>query len=197
MGAGQSWKRRTLGSTGCLPGTGVKGFTLSQFVVGAGEHRQRVEKARLASFGVRVLRILQPTPHVEPRPGTSGLPSNSHATWTPHGPSSRVSPSGGGSGRASHGGHVDSPDRAAQGAGPMAPVGGREAVRVRLWARGGSDVRRKASGGRQLARFTLACFATVSGIIRVSEPAGGRPDPRGRGRSADPGPGARDGRPGR
>lgn len=139
---------------------------------------------RLASFGVRLLRILQPTTHGEPRSGASGLPSNQLASWPPQGPSSRVSPSGGGSGRASHRGHVDPLDRVAQGAGPAALVGGREAVRVRGWARGGAGVRRKASRGRQLVRFTLECFATASGIIGVSEPTGRRPDPRGRGRSA-------------
>ena len=129
---------------------------------------------RLASFGVRLLRILQPTTHGEPRSGASGLPSNQLASWPPQGPSSRVSPSGGGSGRASHRGHVDPLDRVAPGAGPAALVGGREAVRVRGWARGGTGVRRKASQGRQLARFTLECFATASGIIGVSEPTGRR-----------------------
>lgn len=94
--------------------------------------------------------------------------------------------------------HVDSQEQAAQGAGPTAPVGGQEFVRVRGWARGGFGVRSESVRGTAADKVHAGVlrFATASVIIKVSEPAGRRPDPPGRGRSADPGLGAWVGRPG-
>lgn len=94
------------------------------------------------------------------------MPSNSHAAWNPHGPSSKVSPSGGGSGRACHGDtwtHRNGPRR---GRGRRLGWAGRR-LRVRGWARGGSSVRSKSvpgtAAGEVHAGVLRFCFGDYQG----------------------------------
>lgn len=151
-------------------------YTLLRFEVGGGKRaRSKNRESEAGQPLSSLLGILQPKTPVQPLPGASGLPSNSHA-WTLQGQAAGCWPQEADPARQSQGTRgLTGSGRA--GGGADGSGGGGRLCACAAGRGAGPACGEKASGGRQLARFIQKCFATASGIIGVSEPAGGRPDP--------------------
>lgn len=164
MEVGWSEKRRAPGEHRHLSSrfirAGVWGFTLliTQVVAGGtgGTKRSAPAQRRRGWSGLDSAPSgsCNPQPTSSHVPGLPGLPSNERAAGAPGARSSRVSPSGGGSGPAGCPRHVDSPERAAQGAWPTVP-GGRGG--------GGARARRSGRAGPAAGPGVSARRGTVAG----------------------------------
>lgn len=160
---GQSRKRRSqgehrrflAGSSGQQMGFYTRSSSLSplslQFVGGGPEEPRDSPADREGGAGqlARSSGSCSPQPTSSHVLGLPGLPSNRRAAGTPHGPSSRVSPSRGGSRPASRWAHVDSQQQATQGAGPRGRMGGGARARLGVGRGQRPEKRRPGDGSWQ------------------------------------------------